>query len=186
MEDLDLRHKLFVLEYLKDLNASQAAIRAGYSAKSARTKGYELMKNPDIKLAIESAMDKRAKRLDISADKVLQEMAKIAFSDIRSVLHWEGNSVTLVDASEIPENQARAIQEVTQRVTYDEDGNASTTFKVKMYDKMRSLEALGRHLGIFNEDKSRRPNVINITPENIGELSVIARQALMRPKNAPE
>ena len=75
------KQQLFVDEYLIDLNATQAAIRAGYSKKSARATGAENLTKPDIAAAIAARMKVRSERLDIQADNVLQAIAKIAFAD---------------------------------------------------------------------------------------------------------
>lgn len=80
MAKLTLKQKAFAAEYLVDLNAAAAATRAGYSERTARAKGYVLLQNPDIQAEIREGMAQRAKRLEISQDMVIQELARIAFS----------------------------------------------------------------------------------------------------------
>ncbi|WP_213469940.1 terminase small subunit, partial [Paenibacillus dendritiformis] len=104
---LTAKQKAFVQEYLIDLNATQAAIRAGYSAKTARKIGQENLTKPDIQKAIQEAMDARAKRTEITADRVLQELAKIGFANITDYLRVstservvERNTVTDAEGNE--------------------------------------------------------------------------------------
>ncbi|OKP83288.1 hypothetical protein A3844_22805 [Paenibacillus helianthi] len=84
---LTAKQKLFVTEYLVDLNATQAAIRAGYSAKTARSVGQENLTKPDIKIAIQEAMDKRAAKVEVTAEMVLQHWLDLATADPNEVIH---------------------------------------------------------------------------------------------------
>ncbi len=82
------RQKLFVKEYLKDLNATQAAIRAGYSERTAGSLGQRLLKNVEIQKAIQKAMKKRERNTEITAERVLKEIATIAFAPIDDKLSY--------------------------------------------------------------------------------------------------
>lgn len=82
------KQKAFVAEYLIDLNASAAARRAGYSEKTAHSIGDENLRKPEIAAAIASAQGERSKRTEVTADRVLKELAKIGFSDIRKAVKW--------------------------------------------------------------------------------------------------
>lgn len=146
MSKLTQKQKLFILEYLKDLNATQAAIRAGYSEKGAEVQGHHLLRNPKIKVVIQQSMDKRSDRIKIDADLVLQEIARIAFADLRDVMDWDGDSVTLKASSELTDAQAAAVCEVTQTITKD-----GGTLRLKLHSKDSSLEKLGKHLKLFTE-----------------------------------
>ena len=84
------KQKMFIEEYLLDLNAGQAAARAGYSAKSARYAGRDLMKNPDVKAAIAARMAERAKRVGVTQEMVLTAIGQIAFNDLRAAYAPEG------------------------------------------------------------------------------------------------
>jgi hypothetical protein len=88
---MNRKQQLFVREYLVDLNAAAAAIRAGYSRKTARQHAARLMTNVNISAEIEKATASRMQRLDITADKVLQEIAKLAFFDIRNLFNPDGS-----------------------------------------------------------------------------------------------
>jgi phage terminase small subunit len=161
------KQQRFVDEYLVDLNATQAAIRAGYSAKTAYSIGEENLRKPEIAEALEKAMDERSARTKITADQVLTELAKIGFSDIRKAVKWfsqanvaavddcEGeiedgslrfavaNQVELVSSDEIDDDTAAAISEVSMT---DKGG-----LKVKLHDKRAALVDLGRHLKLFTD-----------------------------------
>ena len=138
------KQALFVQEYLIDLNATQAAIRAGYSAKTAKQIGQEVLTKLDIKKAIDDAISERGKRTEITQDRILRELARIAFADPRSVFEWGPGGVTLKDSASLSDDDAVAVSEVSQTIT---EGGGSV--KGKMYDKQRALELLGRHLGMF-------------------------------------
>ena len=159
---LTAKQQRFVDEYLVDLNATQAAIRAGYSPHTANQAGPRLLVNVGVEAEIARRMEERSGRVQITQDMVLRELAKIGFSDIRKVLRWGNTEVrlvsdeaeepsdddmipyhglALVDSSEIDDNTAGAIAEVSQ----GRDG-----LKVKLHDKKGALVDIGRHLGMFN------------------------------------
>lgn len=96
----------FVREYLIDLNATQAAIRAGYSQKNADKIGPELLGKTRIKAEIQTVMDERAERLEITADRVLKEIAKLAFYDPRKLLKPDGTPRSI---HELDDNTAAAV-----------------------------------------------------------------------------
>ena len=132
----------FVEDYLLDLNASAAARRAGYSERTAGQTGFELLKKPEIQAAIQEAQQQRSERTEITADKVLREYGRLAFSDLRKVLRWNARRVELMDSETLDPDAAAAISEVA--VTKD------GTIRVKMHSKTAALEALSRHLGLFD------------------------------------
>lgn len=140
------KQELFVQEYLIDFNASRAARAAGYSEKTAGVMGHTLLKNPKIQQAIRKAMDERAERTKVTQDKVLTELAKIAFSDMRSFLKWDSYGVTLVSSTELSDADAGCVVEVSQK-----DSQFGRDIRFKLHDKKSALELLGRHLGMFSE-----------------------------------
>ena len=142
------KQAMFVQEYLIDLNATRAAIAAGYSPKTAYSIGQRLLKHVEIQGALEEAMKKREQRTEITQDRILRELARIAFADPRNVFEWGPGGVTLRDSASLSDDDAAAVAEVSQTIT---DSGGST--KGKMYDKQRALELLGRHLGMFAEKK---------------------------------
>jgi len=143
----------FVEEYLLDLNATQAAIRAGYKPSQARFIGCENLTKPNIAEAIQVQMEARSKRTEISQDRVLQEYAKLAFLDPRKFYNEQGQ---LIPIHELPEEVAAAIagmDVVTERNGQDADGNPefATVRKIKIADKKGALDSVARHLGMFND-----------------------------------
>jgi phage terminase small subunit len=140
----------FVEEYLIDLNATQAAIRAGYSPKTARQIAEENLSKPNIHQAISKAQDKRSKRTEITQDMVLAELAKIAFTNMADFAQWGPNGITLMSSEELTREAAAAVAEI-QESTNQAGG---TTLKFKRFDKIKALELLGRHLGIFDDKLS--------------------------------
>ena len=147
----------FVDEYLIDLNATQAATRAGYSEKTAEFQASRLLRNVKVQEAVSARMKAREKRTEITQDKVLAELAKIGFSDIRKAVRWGAgvavtdpdsgettiaNGVSLVDSAEVDDDTAVAISEISQ---------TAQGIKVKLYDKRAALVDIGRHLGMFKD-----------------------------------
>lgn len=137
------KQKRFIEEYLIDLNATQAAIRAGYSPDTAKAIGCENLTKPDIRAYIDRAMAERSKRTGVNADRVVQELAKIAFVNATEVIDPK---TATVKEDALPEDTA-AIQSVKVK-TFGEDGLER---EIKMADKLKALEMLGRHLGMFKD-----------------------------------
>lgn len=144
---LTAKQAAFVQEYLVDLNATQAAIRAGYSKKTAYSIGQENLCKPEIQEAIQEEMRKRAERTEITADKVLKEFAKLAFFDPRKLFDEKGNPK---DITELDDDTAAALAglDVVQDIDPD-TGITSYTKKYKLASKQAALDSLGRHLGMF-------------------------------------
>ena len=92
----------FVQEYIKDLNATQSAIRAGYARGSAKVTGSRLLSNANVKAALAQEQRKAAERVHVDQDRVLREYARIAFADIRQIVQWDDTTVTLRKSSEVP------------------------------------------------------------------------------------
>lgn len=145
----------FVEEYLIDLNATQAAIRAGYKPHKARQMGSENLSKPDIAKAIQEQMEARSKRTEISQDRVLQEYAKLAFLDPRKFYDEAGR---LIPIRQLPEDVAAAIagMDVFSEKIGEKDGvpEYAEVRKIKIADKKGALDSVARHLGMFNDKLS--------------------------------
>lgn len=154
------KQKRFADEYLIDLNATQAAIRAGYSKKTAGQIGEQNLKKLQIQGYIQSGREKLQNKLEITQEKVLSELAKIGFASITDYLEYktdirvidhkaDGKPIhdwaVLVNAKDSAEVDGSPIQEVS----LSKDG----TFKFKLYSKLDALEKLGRHLNLFGENQ---------------------------------
>lgn len=140
------KQKRFCEEYLIDLNATQAAIRAGYSPDTAGAIGAENLTKPEIQRAVAQAMADRSRRTGVNADRVLMELAKIAFVNAADVIDAEDATLREDATAE----DLAAVQSVKVK-SFGEDG---VEREIKLADKLKALELLGRHLGMFN-DKMR-------------------------------
>ena len=136
------KQKRFVEEYLIDLNATQAAIRAGYSPHTAKDIGCENLAKPNIAAAISQAMAERSRRTGINQDRVLQELARIGFAKITDIVDPETAKIR-PDASD---DDLACIQSI--KIKPNEFG---TEREVKLYDKKSALVDLGKHLGLFKD-----------------------------------
>lgn len=138
------KEERFCEEYLIDLNATQAAIRAGYSVKTAYSSGQRLLKKVETRARIEELKALRSRRTGITAERVLEELAKISFVKATDVIDVE---TAKVKENATPEDLA-CISSVKLKVIPTEDGNIVER-EVKLADKTKSLELLGKHLGLF-------------------------------------
>ncbi len=148
MKKLTARQRRFVEEYLIDLNGTQAAIRAGYSTKSAKQQADQNLARENIKSAIDKAMAERSKRTGISQDIILRELARIAFCNISDVVNLDEASVKDGTASR---DDTAAIQSIRVKRIPTQDGYIIER-EVKLYDKIRALELLGKHFNMFKDN----------------------------------
>lgn len=154
MSELTSKQQLFVDEYMIDRNATQAAIRAGYSAATAEQQGSRLLRNVQVKAAVDERVSKMAEKLEISAERVLRELALIGFSNMADYMRpgFEGDPV--LDFSNLTRDQAAALAEVTVEDFKDgrgEDARDVRRVKFKLSDKRAALVDLGRHLKLFTD-----------------------------------
>lgn len=145
MAKLREKQQLFVDEYLIDLNGTQAAIRAGYSAKTANEQASRMLANVSIQQAISEKMAERSKRTGVNQDRVVQELAKIAFLKMTDVVDHNGKIKD--DASE---DDLSCIESIKYKHS-DTDTGSSTEREVKTASKLKALELLGKHLGMWND-----------------------------------
>lgn len=142
------RHR-FVAEYLKDLNGTKAAIRAGYAAKGAKDQAHALMKMPEVAQAIEKATGERNERLKVDADYVLRRLTEIDQLDVIDILN---DDLTLRPLSEWPKAWRLSLSgmDITEigRATGDPEAAIAFLKKIKWPDKVRNLELLGRHVNV--------------------------------------
>ncbi|MBC8240998.1 MAG: terminase small subunit [Alphaproteobacteria bacterium] len=154
MAGLNHKRRRFVDEYLVDLNATQAAIRAGYSPRSARSNGPYLLKIPAVARAVAMRQARISNHLFVTAERVVLEYARLAFADMADYMHFAENGVVLLDWSAMPEDATKAILEVTQDVYNEGRGGNQREIKrtkFKLHDKRGALDALAKHLGLFRE-----------------------------------
>jgi phage terminase small subunit len=157
---LTRKQELFIAEYLIDLNATNAAIRAGYKENSARQQGASLLSKPDISAEISKKQGKNLEKHDISADRVLQELARIAYSDRRKCLESDGSLKRMQD---FDDDVAACIAGFEVIELFEGSGDKKHAYgllkKVKLASKLTALDLLGKHLKLFGESSQ---NAINI------------------------
>lgn len=139
----------FVSEYLIDLNATQAAIRAGYTEKGATVRGAELLVNLKVQAAIQKAMRERESRMEVKADQVVGELRRVAFFDPGALFDLDKPTLTFKSLKDIPADVRRCISSMKIRRL---EGDAEV-IEVKFADKMAALRLLGQHLGMFDSDQ---------------------------------
>jgi len=139
------KQKRFVEEYLIDLNATQACIRAGYSVKTAQEQSSRLLSNVMVKQTIEKTLAERSKRTGISQDRVVQELAKIAFLKATDVLDEDGGI-----RQDAKDDDLSCIEYMKIKESDNQFG-ASSEKEIKFASKIKALELLGKHLGMWND-----------------------------------
>lgn len=136
-----------MLEYLVDLNATAAAVRAGYSKKTANRIASENLSKPDIQAAIQKAKESLRNRTEITQEMVIRETAKLAFFDVRKMFDKDGKPL---DISQLDADTAAALVGLDVQDVADSDGEyVGYVKKYKMADKLKALELLGKHTGAF-------------------------------------
>ena len=162
---LTAKQQRFVDEYLKDLNASQAAIRAGYTSKTSRQVAYKLLTKVHIQDAIAKAQGRIIKRNEITVDRVVQEYAAIAFANTTDVIHIKDGKTIVENTDDLSEKQKAAISEIQET----KDG-----LRIKFHPKISALDALAKHLGMssgnLNMRHSTDPELADIATKISGVL----------------
>jgi len=149
MDKLTPKQEMFVREYVIDFNATQAAIRAGYSKKTASEMGYENLNKPQISAALKELLGDKTltEKVEVTVERVLEEYSRLAFLDIRDAFDEEGN---LIPITEMPEDIARAIGGIeVSSLKLGEDNELTKLSKIKLIDKRGALQDLGKYLKMF-------------------------------------
>ena len=145
----------FVDEWLIDFNGKQAAIRAGYSAKTAEVTAAKLLRNAKVQAEIARRQKDLQKRTEVSQDRVVKELARIAFANIADYLHVETQTRTKDDGTEV--TYQTVVFNETQELSADQRAALAVVkqsvngFELKLHDKIKALELLGRHIGMFTD-----------------------------------
>jgi len=151
------RMKKFVDEYLVDFNATQAAIRAGYSPDTANEQGSQLLARPDIRELVAEGQKEVMERTQTFQDNAVDELKIVGFSDLADFLTVkEGGIVEQKSFDQLTKEQTKCIKKIKQvvRSTHAADGSLlhqTATLEIELHDKLKALELLGRHLGMFND-----------------------------------
>jgi phage terminase small subunit len=158
---LQPKQQRFVDEYLVDLNGTQAAIRAGYSPRTAQEQASRLLSNVMVAAAITAGRQAQSDRTGITADRVLQEIARLAFSDIRKLFGPDGR---LKPMHELDDDTAAALGCVDvfeKHVAGEEDGPPLLLQikQPKFWDKTQNLKLLAQHLGLLGQQEQELPDI---------------------------
>jgi phage terminase small subunit len=147
---LTKRQIFFIAEYQKDWNATQAAIRAGYSPKTAKEMAYKLVHKSSLKEILAQEMEERLLKIGVRAERVLQEIARIGFSDLGKLFRADGTMFPVQDLDEDTRAALASVQTLEESVGKGEDRIfIGYTRKIKLFDKVKALELLGKYLKLF-------------------------------------
>ena len=148
------KQRRFVDEYLIDLNATQAAIRAGYSVKTAREQASQNLTKLNIQQAISEKMAERSKRTGVNQDRIVLELAKIAFVNAADVIDSDDATIKAGATAD----DTAAIQSVKVKVIPTKEGEGVER-EIRLNDKLKALELLGKHLGMWNDKLDVNVNI---------------------------
>jgi len=149
-KNLDARESRFVNEYLIDLDPKRAALAAGYSATTAASKAYQWVSNskvkPQVYKAIAKIQERLAQKVEVTQERIVAELAKVGFSDMRNFTEWGPGGVQLKDSSDLEPGQAACVAEVSESTTKD-----GGSIRFKLHDKVAALHLLMKHLGMLRD-----------------------------------
>jgi phage terminase small subunit len=167
-KELTEKQAAFVDEYLVDLNASAAAVRAGFSVKSADKISSELMGKTRVAAAIRKSLDKRSARVEVTQDQVIRELAILAFSSIENY-ELRDELLRLVDGA--PSTAMRAISSVTVEHIPQQDGEDRIKVKYTLWSKPEALKLLAQHLGMLIDKHQLEagPSLLDLLISNVKE-----------------
>ena len=162
------RQRRFIIEYLIDLNATQAAIRAGYSKRRASATAWDLLhKRSGVAEAIREAMAAREKRTLITADRVLQQFARIAFADVRELAQTGKDGLEVKSLATMSDDLAAAVVELS---TNDKG------MRLRLQSRIEALNALARHLGLFDQNQSRSEKASQHDEDRLPAREILRRK----------
>lgn len=147
------KQQRFIDEYLIDLNATQSAIRAGYSVKTANEQGARLLAKVSVQTEISKKMAERSRRTGVNQDRVVLELAKLAFVKMTDIVDSQGEI-----KAEAKEDDLACIESVKYKKSESGTGS-SVEREVKISPKLKALELLGKHLGMWNDKLDVNVNI---------------------------
>lgn len=146
MNELTDKQKAFCREYLKDFNGTQAAIRAGYSEDTAKEIASQNFTKLNVQDHIQFLADKMNKKTDNTIERIILELQLIAFGSLRDVAEWDAGGMSIKNSKDLMDGKDRLVSEVNETRT-----EKSTNTKIKMHDKLKALELLGRYHKMFTD-----------------------------------
>ncbi len=160
----------FVEEYRVDGDAAGAALRAGYSAGSAARAAARNLRHPAVLAALGVGAEEGKPRNEVTPDRVVRELAAIGFTTLRDVCRWDGEHLELMDSASLSAEQVAAIAEITET-----SSSRGSTVRVKLHSKLRALELLARHVGLYADAEALRTGA---SGEDTGEGDLALPQEL--------
>ena len=156
------KQRTFCEEYMIDLNATQACIRAGYSEKTAMEQGYQLLQNTSVSTFIQNLKSKRSEKTEITAEEVLKELYNWAYGDFTELME-----MSFEDIKKLPKDVRRLITGFDKSTTtFGEDGKKEV-FKVRFVDKSKAMDMIARHISFYAPEEKINLNVEQpLFPEN--------------------
>lgn len=161
---LTAMQEAFCREYLIDRNATHAARRAGYSERTANRIGHDLLKDPRVVARVEKAGEIAEKKFEITAERVIEELAKVGFASMRDFIRVDSEGQPQIDLGETPDWALDALAEVKTETVLegaDKDGEGGQHVRktqIKLHDKLRALKDLGEITGAFRGAKQETAN----------------------------
>lgn len=163
------KRRRFVEEYLIDLNGTQAAIRAGYSARTAAQTASRLLSDVKIQAEIAKAQERAAKRNEVTIDRIIEEYRRIAFADTTQAIFIRDGHAQVADTESLPPEVKAAISEIAE---------SREGIRIKFHSKTHALDALGKHLGMFVERAEvkveTKPDMSALSDADIAALRAVA------------
>lgn len=163
---LTAKQAAFIEEYLVDLNATQAAIRAGYKPKRAYSTGQENLSKPVIAEALAAAQQARSERTAINADRVVLELARLAQSDVRRLFTSDGHLLRVIDLDDDTAAAVSSVEVVSRQAGTRENPEIEYVHKIKLWDKNSALQTLAKHVGLNGSDPQQTTIVTIYMPDN--------------------
>lgn len=167
------QHKRFALEYLIDFNATAAYLRAGYrcTRRAAETSAHKLLRNPEIQAYLANIRQEISDRTQVSLERTMQEIARVAYCDITNILEFDQDGVRFKRSKDLPSDVTAAIAQISSQESTTDDGTPKLNFKIKMHNKISALSLLADFFGIrddFNKARAtlRRYGLALIEDEN--------------------
>lgn len=174
MHTVTPKQRAFIDEFLKDRNATQAAIRAGYSERTAYSAGSRLLKNVEVSSEIERALNRISERAELKAAMVLDEIRKLAFANLSKAFSDDGR---LLHPKDMPEELKTALSLVESEDIFAGRGpmrqKIGETKRIKLHDKVRALEMLAKHFNLLNGPLELSPaedTSAPLTPEAVAKI----------------
>jgi phage terminase small subunit len=161
---LSEKHRLFLNEYLKDLNGKQAAIRAGYSVKSAKVTASRMLTNDNLRSELSKRLKEIYDNYKNDQEKIIRELAVVGFSRITDYMTILKEGMTIKDSDEIPEELIGALSEIT--IAERKDGKRKT---IKLHNKIEALKLLGNYHRLFDENFNK-PVEVNVRVKRVKEF----------------